>query len=153
MWLVSLVFPLLTPIISSPCFIYPFFVSLNPFSLYLYHHCWFSCCSGVAVDLLEANYPLDESIDSSTMSSLRFCYTESTGDTEADISPCGRGATSPNEEIHKEERSWIFIPLDDIGCMILTIVYLTRLQILSILFLCCISTYSYFWILFWHRPH
>jgi len=49
MLLLLLAFPILT-IISSGCFIYPFIVSTNPSSLYLYHRCWFVCCSGVAVD-------------------------------------------------------------------------------------------------------
>jgi len=38
------------------------------------------------------------------MESLRFCHTESTGDTEADISRGDGGAASLNEEIHEEER-------------------------------------------------
>jgi len=36
--------------------------------------------------LLEANCPLDESIDSSTIESLRFRHSESTRDTESNIS-------------------------------------------------------------------
>ena len=37
------------------------------------------------LNLLEANCPLDESIDSGTMGTLRFCNTESNRDTEAGI--------------------------------------------------------------------
>jgi len=55
-------------------------------------------------NLLEANCPLDESIDSSTLESLRFCHSESTRDTEGDISRNDRGTTSIGEEIHEEAR-------------------------------------------------
>jgi len=56
------------------------------------------------LDLLEANCPLDESIDSSTMESLRFCHSESNRDSEADIPQGDRGAISLSEEIHGEAR-------------------------------------------------
>jgi len=76
-----------------------FFVSLS--SLLIFR---VAQLSRLILNLLEANCPLDESIDSSTMESLRFCHTESTGDTEADISRGDGGAASLNEEIHEEER-------------------------------------------------
>ena len=56
------------------------------------------------LNLLEANCPSDESIDSKTMESLRFCHTESDRDTEVDISRDDRGVTSLDEGIHEEER-------------------------------------------------
>jgi len=54
--------------------------------------------------LLEANCPSDESIDSRTMESLRFCHTESSRDTETNISQGDRGVTSLSKEIHEEAR-------------------------------------------------
>jgi len=70
------------------------------------------CCSGVAVDtqfagsnnLLPENCPLDESICSGTMESIRFHHTESSGEIEVDISRGDRGAISLGEEIHEEGR-------------------------------------------------
>ena len=56
------------------------------------------------LNLLEANCPLDESIDSMTMESLRFCHTESNRDTEADIPLGERVATRLSEEILEEAR-------------------------------------------------
>ena len=56
------------------------------------------------LNLLEADCPLDESIDSSTMETLRFCHSESTSDTEADILRDDRRAISVSEEIHEEAR-------------------------------------------------
>jgi len=47
---------------------------------------------------------LDESIDSMTMESLRFCHTESNRDTEADIPLGERVATRLGEEILEEAR-------------------------------------------------
>jgi len=60
--------------------------------------------SQLIYNLLEANCPLDESIDSRTMETLIFCYPESNRDSEADISRSDRGATSLDEEIHEEAR-------------------------------------------------
>ena len=60
--------------------------------------------SRLLLNLLEANCPLDESIDSMTVESLRFCHTESHRDTEIDISRGDRGASSLNEEIYEEAR-------------------------------------------------
>jgi len=56
------------------------------------------------LNLLEADCPSDESINSRTMESLRFCHTESSRDTETDISRGDRGATSLSKEIHEEAR-------------------------------------------------
>jgi len=42
--------------------------------------------SRLILNLLEANCPLDESIDSGTVGTLMFYHPESTRDTEADIS-------------------------------------------------------------------
>jgi len=42
--------------------------------------------SRLILNLLETNCPLDESIDSRTMETLRFRHTESDRDTEAGIS-------------------------------------------------------------------
>ena len=61
--------------------------------------------SQLIFNLLEANCPLDESVDSMTMESLRFCHTESNRDTEANISQDDTGATSLGDEIHEEARS------------------------------------------------
>ena len=60
--------------------------------------------SRLILNLLEANCPLDESIDSMTMESLRFCHTESNRDTEADIPLGERVATRLSEEILEEAR-------------------------------------------------
>ena len=60
--------------------------------------------SRLILNLLEANCPLDESIDSSTMETLRFCHSESNRDTVTDISRGDRGATSLGEDIHEELR-------------------------------------------------
>jgi len=56
------------------------------------------------LNLLEANCPLDESICSDTVESIRFHHTESSRDTEADISRGDGGAISLGEEIHEEGR-------------------------------------------------
>ena len=105
MLLLLLVFPLLTLIISTEYFLYPFIVSQNLASL---HILTADLCtaqvSQLIFNLLEANCPLDESIDSSTLESLRFCHSESTRDTEGDISRNDRGTTSIGEEIHEEAR-------------------------------------------------
>jgi len=60
--------------------------------------------SWLILNLLEVNCPLDESIDSSTMESLRFCHTESNKDTEVDILQDDRGTSSLGEEIYEEAR-------------------------------------------------
>jgi len=60
--------------------------------------------SQLILDLLEADCPLDESIDSMTIETLRFCHSESDRDSEADISRDDRGATSPGEEVFEEAR-------------------------------------------------
>ena len=57
--------------------------------------------SRLILNLLEANCPLDESIDSSIVQSLRFRHSESTRDTEGDI---WRGDRGTIEEIHEEAR-------------------------------------------------
>ena len=106
MLLLLLVFLLLTPIISFQYFIYPFIVSKSTFT-YIYTitaDLHVAQVSRLILNLLEANCPLDESIDSRTLETLRFCHTGSTVDTEADISRGGRGATSFGEEIHEEAR-------------------------------------------------
>jgi len=54
--------------------------------------------------LLEVNCPLDESIDSSTMESLRFCHTESNKDTKVDILQDDRRTSSLGEKIYEEAR-------------------------------------------------
>jgi len=60
--------------------------------------------SRLILNLLEANCPLDESIDSMTMESLRSCHTESNRDTEVDIPVGERVATRLSEEILEEAR-------------------------------------------------
>jgi len=60
--------------------------------------------SWLILNLLEVNCPLDESIDSSTMESLRFCHIESNKDTEVDILQDDRGTFSLGEEIYEEAR-------------------------------------------------
>jgi len=57
--------------------------------------------SNLIFNLLEANCPLDESIDSGTIETLKFHHSEPIRDTEADIS---QGATSLGEELHEETR-------------------------------------------------
>ena len=107
MLLLLLVFPLLTLnlIISTEYLLYPFIVTQNLSSLYIITA---DLCtaqvSRLILNLLEANCPLDESINSSTMETLRFCHSESTRDTEGDISRDDRGATSIGEGIHEEAR-------------------------------------------------
>jgi len=54
--------------------------------------------------LLEANCPLDESVDSSTIETLRFYHSEFSRDSEVDISRGDRGTTSLGEEILEEAR-------------------------------------------------
>jgi len=100
------VFPLLTFIISISCFLYPFTVSKGTL-LYIYIITPDSCVPQVSwliLNLLEANCPLDESIDSVTIESLMFHHSESNRDTEADISQGDRGTVSLGEEIHEEAR-------------------------------------------------
>jgi len=60
--------------------------------------------SWLILNLLEVNCPLDESIDSSTMESLRFCHTESNKDTEVDILQDDRRTSSLGEKIYEEAR-------------------------------------------------
>jgi len=60
--------------------------------------------SRLILNLLEANCPLDESIDSGTMETLRFHHTESNRDIEADFLRGDGGASSLGEEIHEEAR-------------------------------------------------
>jgi len=48
---------------------------------------------------MEANCPLDKSIDS--IKTPKFCHPESNRDSEATISRGDRGATSLGEEIHE----------------------------------------------------
>ena len=108
MLLLLLVFPLLTLIISTQYFIYPFIVSQNLSSLYIITA---DLCaaqvSRLILNLLEANCPLDKSIDSSTMETLRFRHSESTRDTEGDISRDDKRAISIGEGINEEARWWI----------------------------------------------
>jgi len=108
MLLLLLVFPLLTLIISSQYFIYPFIVSKGTLP-YIYIITADSCVAQVSrliLNLLEANCPLDESIDSRTMETLRFCHLESNRDTEADISQSEGGGCFV-EEMHEGTR-WAF---------------------------------------------
>jgi len=72
------------------------------------------CFSTVAVDTQFTNCPLDESIDSMTMRTLRFCHSESDKDTEANTLRIDRGATSLSEEII--EHLVLFILVDYVGC-------------------------------------
>jgi len=105
MLLLLLVFPLLTLIISSQYFIYPFIVSKGTLP-YIYIITADSCVAQVSrliLNLLEANCPLDESIDSRTMETLRFCHLESNRDTEADISQSEGGGCFV-EEMHEGTR-------------------------------------------------
>ena len=60
--------------------------------------------SRLILNLLEANCPLDESIDSMTIETLMFRHTESDRDTVADISQGDRGTISLGKEIHEEAR-------------------------------------------------
>jgi len=116
MLLLLLVFPLLTRIISVAFFLYPFTVSKDT-RLYIYIITPYSCVAQVSrliLNLLEANCPLDESIDSMEIESLRFCHSESNRDTVADISRGDKGIISLGEEIHEEARWWI-------GCLMLFI--------------------------------
>ena len=55
--------------------------------------------SRLILNLLPANCPFDESMDSKTMESLRFRHTEPDSDTEVGISRGDRGTTSIGEEI------------------------------------------------------
>jgi len=120
--LLLLLISLLTLIISAHYFIFPFVVSQNLSSLYIITA---DLCaaqmSRLILNLLEANCPLDESIDSSTIESLRFRHSESTRDTESDISWGDRGSI---EGIHKEARwledSMYFIRVDDVRCILRT---------------------------------
>jgi len=60
--------------------------------------------SRLILNLLEANCPLDESIDLSTMETIRFRHSDSDCDTEAEISCGDRETISLGEEIHEEAR-------------------------------------------------
>ena len=87
MLLLLLIFALLILIISVQYFIFPFVVSQNLSSLYIViADLCATQMSRLKLNLLEANCLLDESIDSSTVESLRFRHSESTRDTESDIS-------------------------------------------------------------------
>jgi len=106
MLLLLLVFLLLTQILSLPYFLYPFIVSKSTFP-YIYIITADSCVAQVSwliLNLLEADCPLDKSIDCSTMEPLRFRHSKSSRDTEADISLGNRGATALDEEIHEGAR-------------------------------------------------
>jgi len=100
------VFPLLTLVISTEYFVYPFIVSkkahfLTPISSLLICVCYLKV-SRLMLDLLEANCPLDESIDSRTMETLRFRHSESDRDTETDSLRDDRRAISLGDEIYEE---------------------------------------------------
>jgi len=87
MLLLLLIFPLLTLILSAQYFIFPFVVSQNLSSLYsITADLCATQVSRLILNLLEANCPLDESIDSSIVESLRFRHSVSTRDAESDIS-------------------------------------------------------------------
>jgi len=60
--------------------------------------------SRLILNLLEANCPLDESVDSSTIETLRFYHSEFSRDSEVDILRGDRGTTSLSEEILEEAR-------------------------------------------------
>jgi len=105
--ILSLLFiPLLTLIISLPFFIYPLIVSKStlPRISTITVDLSVAQVSLLIFNLMEANCPLVESIDSRTLESLRFCHPESNRDTEANISQDDRGADSMGEEIHEEAR-------------------------------------------------
>ena len=57
------------------------------------------------LNLLEANCPLDESIESRTMETLMFCHPDSNRDSEVGILRGDTRATSLGDEIHEEARS------------------------------------------------
>ena len=121
MFLLLLVFPLLTLIISFQYFLYPFIVSKNTFPYIITANSYVAQVSQLILNLLEASCPLDESIDYRTMETLRFRHPESNRDTEADILRSDRGTTIMGEEIHGEARWWIeysvlIIPVDDVKC-------------------------------------
>ena len=59
--------------------------------------------SRLILNLLEANCPLDESIDSMTKEPLMFCHSESTVGVEADISLGYGGTISLGEEIQRQD--------------------------------------------------
>jgi len=101
-----LVFPLLTRIISFSYFIYPFIVSKSilPGIYIITANLCVSQVTRLIFNLLEANCPLDESIDSRTMETLMFCHSESNSDTEADIPRGDTGVTTMDEEIYEEAR-------------------------------------------------
>jgi len=121
MLLLLLIFPLLTLIISTGYFIFPFIVSQNLSSLYIITT---DLCaaqvSRLILNLLEANCPLDESIDSSTVESLRFRHSESTRDTESDILWGDRGTIEGIYEARWLEDSMYFICVDDVRCILRT---------------------------------
>ena len=107
MLLLLLAFPLLTIIISTQFFIYPFIASWNPSPLYLCVDLCVVQVSRLILNLLEANCFLEQSINSMTMESIIFRQSESNRDTEADISRDDRGVTSLSTEIYEGERWWI----------------------------------------------
>jgi len=87
--LLVLGFPILTLIISSSCFIYPFVVSKStlPYIYIITTDSYTGQVSRLILNLLEANLPLEESINSRSMETLRFCHSETIWDTETAISP------------------------------------------------------------------
>jgi len=85
MWSLLSVFPLLTIIISLPCFIYPFIVSKkSSLDLIITADSCIVHASRLILNLLPANCPLDESVDSRPMEPLMFYHPESNRNTEAD---------------------------------------------------------------------
>ena len=109
-------------IISTASFIYPFIVSKStlPYIYIINADLYVPQVSQLILNLLEANCPLDESIDSGTMESLRFRHTESNRDSETDILWGDRITTFVGEGIHEEARWWtdlaLFISIDDDRC-------------------------------------
>ena len=85
MLLLVLAFRVLTLIISSSCFIYPFVVSKStlPYIFVITTDSYTGQVSRLILNLLETNLPLEESINSRSMETLRFCHPESSWDTEA----------------------------------------------------------------------
>ena len=103
MFLLLLVFLLLTLIISSQYFLYPFIVSKNIFPYIITANSYVAQVSRLILNLLEASCPLDESIDHKTMETLRFRHSESNRDTEADILQSDRGTTIMGEKYMKRQ--------------------------------------------------
>jgi len=92
--------------ISCSTFINSFIVSKKklPYITIIIANSCVAQVSRLILNLLPANCPLDESICSGTMESIRFHHTESSGEIEVDISRGDRGAISLGEEIHEEGR-------------------------------------------------